>query len=609
MSPSTGSLTAVDLPLIAPAERNRLASLLPGAEKVLDFLTVAGAVYLSLGLYQTVQPHRAFSCGGSTVFLWISFFALLFVFLMERHGGYRPSVSLLAIRETERILRVTLQAFLLAALAVYFCAAPISRLAFCLTLVTVPLFLTLEKREAGRLLRRLRGKGYGSQRAVILGTGPESRRIFSALVRSPKFGVDPIAFIDDDPHGGTTEIYESTYHSRHSAKVLAGPACPELLRQLSASVLIIATSAIDRESLLPMIAQASAAGVRTFFAPGDFLGPGQRLEFTELDGVMLAHLPSGTSPGTYELAKRLLDVFVSTVLLLPLAPVAAILALLVKTTSSGPILFRQQRVGQDGRRFTIYKFRTMYRDAPHYEYSPGSGDDPRVTPLGRILRHTSLDELPQLLNVLLGQMSLVGPRPEMPFIAEQYDAALRQRLAVKPGMTGLWQISPYRSLPIHQHPEYDDYYFRLNIIYIQVPSLRERVEDIPSLTQNLLRSIARGHGAEEVSISSAAMTTLQRYSWPGNIRELRNVLERAVLVAGNSTIRAEHLYLQAPAVEGSRLTVVGGTLKQMECAYIHHVLHDEGGSIERTARRLGIPRSSLYNKMRRFEIPQGTGRL
>ena len=153
-----------------------------------------------------------------------------------------------------------------------------------------------------------------------------------------------------------------------------------------------------------------------------------------------------------------------------------------------------------------------------------------------------------------------------------------------------------------------DLYFRVNIIYIQVPALRERIEDIPSLTQNLLRNIGRGRG-EDASISSAAMTTLQRYSWPGNIRELRNVLERALLVAGNGPIRAEHLFLQAPAVDASRLTVMGGTLKQMECAYIHHVLRDECGSIERAARRLGIPRSSLYNKMRRFEIPQGTGRM
>lgn len=609
VSRSTSSLTAVDVPLTVPADHRQLAAVLPVAEKLLDFLTVVGAVYLSLGVYRAVESRRAVSYSGPSGLLSVISFALLFVFLLERYGGYGPSVSLLSIRETERILRVTLQAFLIAAVGTYFCAAPISRLAFCLTLITVPLFLTMEKWEANRFFRRLCGEGYGSRRAVILGTGPEGRRIFSALIRSPKFGVDPVAFIDDDPQSATTEIYESSYHTRYAAKVLAGPVCPELFRQLRASVMIIATSAMDRESLLPMMAQASAAGVSTYFAPGDFLGPGHRLELAELDGIVLARISGAGCRSAYECAKRLLDILVSTILLLLLAPAAPIIALLVKTTSPGPVLFRQERVGQDGRRFTIYKFRTMYRDAPHYEYSPGSGDDPRVTPLGRILRRSSLDELPQLMNVLLGQMSLVGPRPEMPFIVKQYNAALRQRLSVKPGMTGLWQISPHRALPIHEHPEYDDYYFRVNIVYIQVPALRERAGDIPSLAQNLLRNIVRSRGTEEVSISSAAMTTLQRYSWPGNIRELRNVLERAVLVAGNGTIRAEHLHLQAPAVESSRLTVMAGTLRQMECAYIHHVLHDEGGSIERTARRLGIPRSSLYNKMKRFEIPQGTGRL
>ena len=155
-----------------------------------------------------------------------------------------------------------------------------------------------------------------------------------------------------------------------------------------------------------------------------------------------------------------------------------------------------------------------------------------------------------------------------------------------------------------------DLYFRVNIVYLQVPALRERVDDIPDLTQHLLRSIAQSRGgAEEMLISNSAMTALQRYSWPGNIRELRNVLERAALLANDRAIRAEHLCLQPPLMEPPRLSVEGGTLKQVERAYIHHVLRDEGGSIERAARRLGIPRSSLYNKMRRFEIPQGTGRM
>jgi len=153
-----------------------------------------------------------------------------------------------------------------------------------------------------------------------------------------------------------------------------------------------------------------------------------------------------------------------------------------------------------------------------------------------------------------------------------------------------------------------DLYFRVNIIYIQVPPLRERVEDIPCLAQTLLRSISRVRRQREWSISNTAMTALKSYSWPGNVRELRNVLERAALVAADGAIRPEHLYLQAPALEVSRMGM-GGTVKQVERAYIHHVLHVEGGSVERAARRLGIPRSSLYNKMKRFEIPQGTGRL
>jgi DNA-binding NtrC family response regulator len=155
-----------------------------------------------------------------------------------------------------------------------------------------------------------------------------------------------------------------------------------------------------------------------------------------------------------------------------------------------------------------------------------------------------------------------------------------------------------------------DLYFRVNIVYIQVPCLRERVEDISPLAQHLARSIARNCGRQDLRISNSAVMALERYSWPGNIRELRNVLERAALIAGHDTIGQEHLHFQtALAPELSRLGGLSGTLKQMERAYIHHVLHDEGGSIERASRRLGIPRSSLYNKMKRFEIPQGTGRL
>jgi DNA-binding NtrC family response regulator len=154
-----------------------------------------------------------------------------------------------------------------------------------------------------------------------------------------------------------------------------------------------------------------------------------------------------------------------------------------------------------------------------------------------------------------------------------------------------------------------DLYFRVNIVWLQLPALRERREDILPLSQRLLAAIGRPWGRPEVPISASAIDALERYSWPGNIRELRNVLERALVLADSDTLRAEHLQFQSERRAESYAPERGrGTLKEIECAYITHVLQRERGSIERTARHLGIPRSSLYNKMRRFHIAQGTGR-
>ena len=162
----------------------------------------------------------------------------------------------------------------------------------------------------------------------------------------------------------------------------------------------------------------------------------------------------------YELGKRCLDIILALAVLLLSSPFLIILPLLIRWSSPGRSIFRQERVGQNGEVFTMYKFRTMHASAPGYGYSPTGSQDPRLTRIGRLLRRTSLDELPQLINVLAGKMSLVGPRPEMPFIVQDYTDEQRQRLSVKPGMTGLWQISPHRLLPIHEHLEYDFYYLR-----------------------------------------------------------------------------------------------------------------------------------------------------
>ena len=143
MSTNAGAISATEIPRLVPvAHTSHLASLCTAAEKLLDFIAVLGGVYVADALYQILKPQRAAAYAAGTVYFWAAAFALLFVFLLERHGGYRPSMSLLGIRETERILRVTLHGLLLAVLAAYFFAAPIPRLAFCLAATTVPLSLT-----------------------------------------------------------------------------------------------------------------------------------------------------------------------------------------------------------------------------------------------------------------------------------------------------------------------------------------------------------------------------------------------------------------------------------------------------------------------------------
>jgi exopolysaccharide biosynthesis polyprenyl glycosylphosphotransferase len=182
------------------------------------------------------------------------------------------------------------------------------------------------------------------------------------------------------------------------------------------------------------------------------------VKVTELEGIPLIGMAEPKYSFKTRVAKRIFDFFGSLFLLFVLSPLMLALALAVKLSSKGPVLFVQKRVGHLGARFRFYKFRSMYTDTPVYAITPQSGHDPRITPIGRFLRRSSLDELPQLFNVLLGNMSLVGPRPEMPFIVDQYNDLQRQRLNVKPGITGLWQISADRKIAIHENMDYDMYY-------------------------------------------------------------------------------------------------------------------------------------------------------
>jgi lipopolysaccharide/colanic/teichoic acid biosynthesis glycosyltransferase len=165
------------------------------------------------------------------------------------------------------------------------------------------------------------------------------------------------------------------------------------------------------------------------------------------------------------------DIIAGVALLILASPILIFVALAVRIESEGPVIFAQRRVGRNGEPFVLYKFRSMQVDAPKYGFSPTDAKDARITRVGRFLRKTSLDELPQLWNVVKGDMSLVGPRPEMPFIVEQYGPRERQRLSVVPGITGLWQLSADRAFLIHENLEYDLYYIRNRGLFMDLAIL------------------------------------------------------------------------------------------------------------------------------------------
>lgn len=191
----------------------------------------------------------------------------------------------------------------------------------------------------------------------------------------------------------------------------------------------------------------------------------------------------GRSPASH-LVKRAVDIVLATALLALVMPLLLIVAVLIRIDSLGPVLIRQRRIGLNGASFLMWKFRSMHAGVERYAHSPVSDTDPRLTRFGRSLRRLSIDELPQLFNVLTGDMSLVGPRPEMPFIVKKYTPHERLRLHATPGITGLWQISPARAMPIHKNLQLDLFYIEHRNIFLDLAILLRTIT-----------AVARGIGA------------------------------------------------------------------------------------------------------------------
>ncbi|HEV2118275.1 MAG TPA: sugar transferase [Terriglobales bacterium] len=277
--------------------------------------------------------------------------------------------------------------------------------------------------------------------------------------------------MDDNSALAGRKVYELDYRRKRSAPVICGPVDRKLLLELGAEVLVVAIPSLLHEKLMHIASEAAAAGTLVAFVPNLAAPSDLSIRHLDVDGLFLSSIAGPPSETLYDAAKRVFDFAAAAGQLLLLSPLLLAIAVLVRLDSAGPVLFRQQRVGKYGKLFELYKFRTMHADAPLYSKSPTESCDPRITRLGRFLRRSSLDELPQLLNVLKGEMSLVGPRPEMAFLVEGYTARHRQRLQVLPGITGLWQLSADRAFLIHENIQYDLYYIRNRSFFLDIAIL------------------------------------------------------------------------------------------------------------------------------------------
>jgi Undecaprenyl-phosphate glucose phosphotransferase len=317
--------------------------------------------------------------------------------------------------------------------------------------------LTFASRELIReVLERRWRAGIGLKRILIAGSGELGRLIADKILEHRELGYQIVGFVDDRASGD---------HLGYRGLPLLGTLdeAAEITGRESIDHMYVALPPEQHVRMLELLDSTSREMVDVKVVPDLLQVIALRARLEDLDGVPVININDPPLQGFNAFVKRMIDAVISAVALIVLLVPIGIIAALIKVTSKGRVFYRQERTGLDGKSFSILKFRSMYDDAER-ETGPvwATRDDPRVTPLGRLLRKSNLDELPQLWNVLRGDMSMVGPRPERPHFVEQFKHRIPQymlRHKVKAGLTGWAQVNGWRgNTPLEKRIEYDLYY-------------------------------------------------------------------------------------------------------------------------------------------------------
>lgn len=406
--------------------------------------------YGPIPVYQGIPPL--------TPYLWLLIAILvIWTFAFRAFGLYRPRRIASRIREVWDLAKASSVAvLLLMALTFLYRGFSFSRLVFLLFWATSILSLSFSRILFRELLRFFRRRGYNLRDALVVGTGETAQKVLEVVSAHPELGIRIVGLLGEEPSGVGKEV--------EGVKVVGTyEEIQKVLAEKNVDQVFIALPLQSSHRLEEILREIGDAMVDIKVIPDFHRYVTLRGGVEEFEGLPFISLQDSPLYGWNLVMKRAMDVLFSALALLLASPLMAGIAIAIKFTSKGPILYRQERMGLDGRVFQMLKFRTMHQDA-ELETGPvwAKPNDPRRTAVGKLLRRTSLDELPQLWNVLKGEMSLVGPRPERPVFVEEFRRHVPRymlRHKMKAGLTGWAQVNGWRGdTSLEQRIEYDLYY-------------------------------------------------------------------------------------------------------------------------------------------------------
>jgi len=392
--------------------------------------------------------------------VWVLTLLLLVVFVLG--GVYQQRRGRSWLDEVYAVFSGTAIGIVIMMAVTYVVRFYYSRFIFLMVGAVIVVLLSLERWLLRVVRAQVRRRGHGIRRAVIVGAGKVGRSVMRSIVARPELGYRVVGFVDDNPEKGHTDIGRF--------KALGGlESLPHIVSQEDIDEVIVTLPWMYHRKILSIVRQCERHEVSARIVPDLFQLSLNQVDVGDLGGVPLLSLREPRVGGWLWWVKRALDFAAALIGLVMVAPLMSVVALAIKLDSPGPAIFSQMRIGKGGRPFTCYKFRTMHVGAEKEKQKLAAlneaqgalfkiRNDPRMTRVGRVLRRISLDELPQLYNILKGDMSLVGPRPQLPEEVNQYMEWHKKRLETWPGLTGLWQVSGRSNLTFDEMCLLDIYY-------------------------------------------------------------------------------------------------------------------------------------------------------